>query len=309
MCYNRQYLFKTIYNSYFFIKSTLVVSMANLHTFFYYLYKSAAAQPVVILLWLLLVSQFVLSILPNINSIIQHWILEVEPKNAVVRLSVKTVLLCLFQKRLKSIVFVQKMVSTDHLEEWVTILRSELNCKLKILYSFLKWIPLVCWIVTHSKSCTFTPHFSRFRNFFHSLFKSSVNSIKILHSFTSQMLKLNQNSPESTRCKVQVKTIIDNLLRFLEKSTPHMHHDSFKLYFPFTFCFILGLNHNLYCSFVFSNYFKVLCIFKKSNWNLFWWDVKTCPFDTETWFFHHTLVLHDAWRDKPELPFHILWAI
>jgi len=50
MSYNWENLLKAIYNSNFFIEGTLSVSLTYFHTFLYYLHKTAASQPVVIIL-------------------------------------------------------------------------------------------------------------------------------------------------------------------------------------------------------------------------------------------------------------------
>ena len=88
-----------------------------------------------------------------------------------------------------------------------------------------------------------------------------------------------------------------------------MHHDSFKLNFPLPFSFVFCLNHNLNCSFVFSNHFKVLSVLQESNRYLLRWNIQARSLDTKPRLLHHSLILHYPRRHQPKLPLHILRTI
>ena len=164
-------------------------------------------------------------------------------------------------------------------------------------------------MLAHRKSSTFTPYFPRFGNLLHGFLERLLNFVKVSFCLAFGMKQLNQNGPQSTCRKMSLQTFLDNLFSFMKVPTSHIEHNGFKLYFPFAFGFILGAQHNLYSSLVFTNHFEVFRVLEKSSWNLLWRYVKACSFKTKTCLVHLALVLHDSCCDHPNLPFDVVRAL
>ena len=140
---------------------------------------------------------------PDIESVIKQTFLEVEPEHTIVWFSMQTVLLCL-EKHIVHFLFTEKVfflhqvAYSDYFQEGVTVLRSELNGKLKILQSLCEVGMPVFWMICHGKSSSFTPYFSGLWDFSQSLTEGLKHQIKISSCLGSLMLQLDENGPKSS---------------------------------------------------------------------------------------------------------------
>jgi hypothetical protein len=51
----------------------------------------------------------------------------------------------------------EEAAETDDLEERITVLRSELNSKVKVVECLRQVVELVVWVLSHGDPCSFTP--------------------------------------------------------------------------------------------------------------------------------------------------------
>ena len=71
-------------------------------------------------------------------------------------------------------------VKFQHLEERVSILRGELNCKVQIVLSSIDLKVFVLLVVSHRDSSAFTPDLTRLGDLSQSLVESVECSVKVL---------------------------------------------------------------------------------------------------------------------------------
>lgn len=159
--------------------------------------------------------------------------------------------------------FLHQVACSRHFKEAVTVLWSELDGKVEIEKSILKTKVTILCTVGHADSCSFAPDFSTFWNLPEGLFEGVEYLIEVSPGTCSRVLQLNKNCPKSSSGEVDLKTVFNYLLRLVEVTTSHVHHDCFELDLPLALEFVLGLDHDLKSTVSFADGFEVLCVLKK----------------------------------------------
>ena len=141
----RQNLLEPVHNFHFFFKRAVVFPLSNSHSALDYRWQALRSHEVNLFwLWLLLllILNVVLSLVPDLKSIVKQWVFEVEPQHTIIWLRVQAVLprfgqdgIDLFLLRLLTggTLLLKHLAKLNHLKEGVSVLRGELDRKIEVL--------------------------------------------------------------------------------------------------------------------------------------------------------------------------------
>ena len=137
-------------------------SLVDLHSTFHHLGESLTTNPAGSRDMTVSLLHSLSGVVPDIDRIVNNVPLEVEPKNAVVRLGVDASQLRLVHEvvELGLIRALDDVTSSHHLDERVSVLGSKLDGEVQVLDAFIDVVEWVGFAVAQVDPGTLTPHFA-----------------------------------------------------------------------------------------------------------------------------------------------------
>ena len=207
------------------------------------------------------------------------------------------------------VLLVSQDVELQHFDKRVSILRSELDRKLKVVLCFRVVKVHVVPEVRHSKSRSLAPDLTRLRDFLECLIECVEDLIEVFDRVCTRMLELNKCGPQPSSGKVNLQRLTDQVFRFLEATSPDFEQDCLKVSLPLSLGDALGVRHNLPGAVRLASELEMLRVFEHGHGHLLLRDFVAASLNDLS----GSLVLSDvelnSRGNQPDFPLDVVRAV
>jgi len=133
--------------------------------------------------------------------------------------------------------------------------------------------------------------------------------VEVFDRVCTGMLELNKCGPKPASSKVNLKRLTDQVLSFLEATSPDFEQDCLKVSLPLSLGDALGVRHNLPGAVRLASELEMLCVFEHGHGHLLLRDFVAASLNDLSRPFVFSNVELNSRGDQPDFPLDVVRAV